>query len=165
MHSRKEVENYLLHKAAIARAITKKSAERLDSGSAGFAEDRIEPLLLELTEGLKNKVQSQLVTARQAFERRIHPGTHPSNISEAAMNEFDAQWSVWAGRVKLVSGKEVLTMLNRYLQSVGLPALTPLSIIDAMQRSDVPREIVEIIDKIAEMKTTPLEEQLDYELS
>jgi len=81
------------------------------------------------------------------------------------MNEFDAQWSVWAGRVKLVSGKEVLTMLNRYLQSVGLPALTPLSIIDAMQRSDVPREIVEIIDKIAEMKTTPLEEQLDYELS
>jgi energy-coupling factor transporter ATP-binding protein EcfA2 len=165
VHKHKEIENYLLHPTAMARAIRKKSPEKTASDPGQFAEVSIEPLLLRLTESMKNKVQAQLVTARQSYERRTNPTIHPSNISEAAMNEFDDQWNTWDGRVRMISGKEALSMLNRHLQNSGFSALTPFSIIDAMSHNEVPNEMILIINKIAEMKTVAIEEPLDYELS
>ena len=93
VHSRKEVENYVLNAVAIARAIAKKSAERGGQVEADLSPQGLEALLMQLTDSLKNKVQSQLVTARQSFEKKSHPSAHPSNASEVAMNEFDGQWA------------------------------------------------------------------------
>jgi energy-coupling factor transporter ATP-binding protein EcfA2 len=160
VHSHKEIENYLLHPGAIARAIARKAAEHERTPSGELFDNHIEPLLLELTEAMKNRVQAQLVTARQAFERQSHPGIHPSSISEAAMNDFDAQWGNW----RLISGKETLSALNRYLQESGNSAITPLAVIEAFRRDEVPHEMVSLITKIAEAKNAPIEEPLDSEL-
>lgn len=165
VHSQKEVENYLLHGSALSRAIAKKAAERGQELAEELSESQLEGLLLRLTDGMKNKVQSQLVTSRQTFERRTHPSVHPSNVFEAAMNEFDVEWETFANRMRLVSGKEVLSVLNHYLQGLGCSAITPFAIIDALRRDEVSPEIVTLISKIEEAGKAPIEEPLDAELA
>jgi hypothetical protein len=136
----------------------------IDPPEVGDHDDKAVLHMFRLTDSMKNKVQAQLVTARQAFERRSHPAIHPSNISEAAMNDFDVQWGTWPTRLRLISGKEVLSALNQYLQSLRHAAITPLAVIDAMRRDEVPVEMVALISKIADMKTVPIEEPLEYDL-
>ena len=81
------------------------------------------------------------------------------------MNEFDVQWETFANRMRLVSGKEVLSALNQHLQSSGCSAITPFAIIDAMSRDEVSPEISTLIAKIEEARRTPIEESLDAELA
>ena len=81
------------------------------------------------------------------------------------MNEFDLEWETFAKRMRLISGKEVLSVLNRHLQSLGFSAITPFAIIDAMKREELSPEIVTLISKIEESRRAPLEETLDAELA
>ncbi len=70
VHSRKELENFLLNPHAIERAITKrlKDRQREDATAAPFTED-VSALLMRLADGFKNPVQARIVSARQQFER------------------------------------------------------------------------------------------------
>ena len=130
----------------ITRAIKKKLA---DSGRPTTNLDAadIETLLMEISDSLKNKVQSQIVIATQQFERRKHPEHHPSTVSEKAMNEFDSQWTVFETRMSLVPGKEVLSLLNHHLQTTYHCALTTGAIIDSFSRLDVCPEISALLKK------------------
>lgn len=164
IHSRKEVENFLLHPASLSRAVIRKGIERGQNLDADFSEDKVEALLLQLSESMKNKVQSQIVTARQTFEKRMQSSVHPSNASEAAMNEFDMKWSVFFERMKLVSGKELLSLLNKHLQASGCSAITPYYIIDSMRKDEIADELFALFKRIDETKNVPIEEPLDPDL-
>ena len=81
------------------------------------------------------------------------------------MNEFDLEWETFANRMRLVSGKEVLSLLNQHLQSLGYSAITPFAIVQPTRRDEVSPEIVTLITKIQEAERAPTEEPLDAELA
>ena len=158
VHDRKEIENYLLHPAVLSRVIRKKLAEREMPFPESLETENLSRLLMDLSESLKNKVQAQMVTARQLFERRLHPTLHTSNVSQAAMDEFDRCWSVLTDRMKVIPGKEMLSVLNRYLQEKHGCALTPGSIIDAFQRSEIWPELMSLLSKLSEVQKVMLDD-------
>ncbi len=158
VHDRKEIENYLLEPMAISAAIKKKLADKGFEISSDIEPEGISVILLRITDPLKNKVQSQLVAARHLFEKRDNPKLHNSNSSLAAMDEFDAAWSCFETRMKIVPGKEVLSLLNAFLQSNYGCALTPVSIIESFQRSAVFDEIKILVAKLQELSQQTLPE-------
>lgn len=146
---KKEIENYLFEPEAISRAIKRKLTDRGKTATDLEPAD-IEALLMQLSESLKNKVQSQLVIATQQFEKRKHPEHHASTVSEKAMNEFDTQWTVFENRMNLVPGKDVLSLLNHHFQNSHHCALTTGAIVDAFATSAVCLEIASLLKKIDE---------------
>jgi energy-coupling factor transporter ATP-binding protein EcfA2 len=157
---KKEIENYLFEPEAISRAIKKKLTDR-GKASAGLEPIEIKALLMQLSESLKNKVQSQLVIATQQFERRKHPDHHASTVSEKAMNEFDIQWTVFENRMSLVPGKDVLSLLNHHFQTTYHCALTVGAIVDAFPSSVVSQEISDLLKKINDSANNVIGDQDD----
>lgn len=151
--TKKEIENYLFQPEAISRAIKKKLTDRGKTATSLEAVD-IEALLMQLSESLKNRVQSQLVIATQQFERRKHPEHHPSTVSEKAMDEFDSEWTVFNTRMGLVPGKDVLSLLNHHFQTTYQCALTNGAIVDAFPLLGVWPEISALLKKIDESEKT-----------
>ncbi len=151
VHERKEIENYLLEPNAIALAIKKRLSGRGAATTVDIEADHIPDLLMRLTEPLKNRVQAQLVTSRQMFEKRSQPGLHGSNSSQAAMDEFDRAWSAFEDRMKIIPGKEVLSLLNEFLQREHACALTPGSIVESFQKQDVFQDVQKLIAKLQEL--------------
>lgn len=158
VHDHKEVENYLLDPTALARAITKRNLERGVSLELQVDALLVKRLLVEITDPIKNKVQSQIVTCRQGFERKGDTRTHASNFSEAAMNDFDEKWSRFEERMKLVPGKDVISSLNNRLQAMGCSAITHFAIIDSMKRDEVPVTISNLMKKLQDMRLVPNED-------
>ncbi len=103
---------------------------------------------MTLAEPMKNKVQAQLVSASQQFEKRRQPGLHGTSISEDVMNEFDQTWNSFDGRIKLVPGKEMLSALNRELQSLYTCAVTPGAIVSAFKVSEVAQTLTDLLAKL-----------------
>jgi len=157
---KKEIENDLFQPEAISRAIKKKLTDRGRVATSLDAAD-IEALLMQLSQSLKNKVQSQLVIATQQFERRRHPDHHASTVSEKAMNEFDSQWTVFDRRMSLVPGKDVLSLLNHHFQTSHHCALTTGAIVDAFPLNVVWPEISALLKKIDESERTIIGEDDD----
>jgi hypothetical protein len=121
--------------------------------------ETVAALLMRLTEGMKNALLARLVASRQRFEWTIQSGLHAVSISEVAMNDFDAKWGCLEARMKLVPGKEVLSVVNEYLQSNLKFSLSPMALIEASMRSEVPASLVELLNKLDEMRTAVIPEQ------
>ena len=101
--------------------------------------------MMMLAESMKSKVQAQLVFASQQFEKRRQPGLHGTNTSEDVMNEFDQTWNSFDGRMRLVPGKDLLSALNRELQSRYNCAVTPGAIVGAFKVSEVSQTLTELV--------------------
>jgi len=153
VHECKELENFLLCPLPIERAIKKRVAERQrnDPSSPSFNED-VSVLLMRLADGLKNKVQAQVVSARQQFERESRSTLHAATISETAMNEFDKKWESVEDRMKIVPGKEVFSALNAHLQTKYKIALSPRFVVDSFLRDEISPQIAALLQKIDEIR-------------
>jgi len=157
IHSRKELENFLLVPEAIERAIAARIAEqnRRTGGRAAFSED-IKALLLSLTEPIKHDVQAQFLKRRLPYAKALNRALDESNITSKLLAAFDEKWAGLNTRLDLVPGKEVLSRLNAHLQKVCGAALTPTLIIDAMKQSEVPTEMKSIVVSLNSFrKATP----------
>ncbi|HEY1719567.1 MAG TPA: ATP-binding protein [Verrucomicrobiae bacterium] len=153
VHDCKELENFLLQPLPIERAIKKRVAERQrnDPSTPLFNED-VSALLMRLADGLKNKVQARVVSARQQFERDSRSTLHAATISETAMNEFDKKWESVEDRMKIVPGKEVFSALNAHLQTKYKIALSPRFVVESFLRDEVSPQIVTLLQKINEIR-------------
>ena len=159
VHDRKELENFLLEPVVVERAIRKRLAERGRTGEVpAFTED-VSGILMRLSDGLKNQVQARLVAARQQFERTVQSGLHSVTISETAMNEFDQKWGRIDTRMRLVPGKELLSALNGYLQDSLKTAVSANALVEAFTRSDIAQPLIELLEKLDEMRRTEIPEQ------
>ena len=130
IHRRKEIENYLLEQKPIERAIKAKLSEQNDQtgGHQEFKKD-VSNLLIELTEALKNTVAAQYQTRSVEYAKKIKPGIDSTTLLGAAIEEFEKRWSALETRLSLVPGKEVLSLLNTYLQEKYHISITPKQII------------------------------------
>jgi len=160
IHKRKELENFLLAPAAIKRAIEKRIAERNKRiGETKRFEEDIVGLLDRLTDSLRHRIGALYFARRQTFEHSVHPGHDLSTISESILAEFEARWKNLEIRLLTIPGKEVLSLLNRYLQDTYKVTLTSTAIIDCFHPNEVASEMVELIENLERFRKTPSEEE------
>ena len=166
VHGRKELENFLLHPQAIDRAIRKRLKERQrDNPTAVPFTENISALLMRLADGFKNSVQARVVSARQQFERTSRSTLDAVTITEAAMNEFDKKWASTEGRMAMVPGKELFSVLNAHLQQSHRIALSPILVVESFLRDEVFPEITILLKKLDQLRTQEVPEQPSLEFT
>lgn len=146
IHSRKELENFLLVPEAISRAIANRIGEQNKrTGSQTVFSGDIKAALLTLTDSMKHDVQAQFLKRQHPFAKAVNRGLDDASITSQLLAAFDQKWEDLSTRLDLVPGKDVLSRLNAHLQKTSGVAITPTSIIDAMTQSEIPDEMKSII--------------------
>lgn len=149
IHTRKEIENYLLEPVAIDRALTRRIAEynkRTDNNIE--YNKKAEDILGYLTEVMKSKISGQFLSKRIDFEKAKNPGLDLATINQRLLEKFDEIWNNLSSRLELISGKEILSLLNKYLQEQYKITLSATAIISAMHQEEVPDEIRKLIEEL-----------------
>ncbi|TAM81972.1 MAG: hypothetical protein EPN47_11275 [Acidobacteria bacterium] len=150
IHSKKELENFLLVPDALNAAITRRIAEqnKRTGGAVCFAEN-IEALLLTLTDAMKNDVAAQYLKRQHPFSKSLDKSLDDSTVTSQLLSAFDDKWRKLNTRLDMISGKELLSRLNAHLQGAYSITVTPNLIIEAMNASDVSTEMHEIISSLS----------------
>ena len=149
IHSRKELENFLLVPSALKRTIIKRIAEqsKRTGKESHFTED-INACLLIITDTLKHEVLAQYLKRQQPFVRSLERSLDDTTVTSHLLNAFEERWKNLPERLVLVPGKEVLSKLNTYLQEKWNVTITPNAIIESMTEEEVPGEMKEMINSL-----------------
>jgi hypothetical protein len=151
IHTKKEIENFVLVPEAIERAIGERVAERnrQTGGSNAFRED-VRALLSELAEAFKHDVQAEFLKRQLPYRRSSARVLDDSTITADLLSRFDATWRDLDSRLNIVPGKLLFTRLNAYLQESLKINITPASVIDHMLDSEISNEIRDILNSLEE---------------
>lgn len=135
---RRELENYLLIPAALARA-------------AGVSQSFAADLLHAAIESHRDEAAIALQTQRLE-ERRLKigdtGGLSVKTVLELAAGEFEATWSAPHRRVDIVDAKLVLRSLNRELQAAGKRTVNSHSLAKAVPLAEMPPEVVSALTEL-----------------
>jgi len=146
IHTRKELENFLLVAEPLKRAIDRRVAER--SRRTGedvcFADD-VALLLMALTEPLRHRVEAKYLARRRQYEKSRRTGLDDSTIEEGLLGEFDQVWNDKARRLLLIPGKETLSALNTYLQETYGVTVSASLIVECFRKEESMLFSVEIL--------------------
>jgi len=140
---RKELENYLLHPDALARAISRRLAERGETKKM-FSKEDVEELLLLITDEFEKEVSAQCHAHRLRYHERSR--LDQSTVLHASLEWFEAEWSRLDTRINLIPGKSVLSAINRHLQEESGINLTHATIVTAMRAGDIPEDLRETLE-------------------
>lgn len=150
IHGRKEIENFLLHPEALARALDKKLSDKLTrTGKSTKSEVNFIEVLNNITSEMEYRVKAQYLEKRKTFDRSITPGLADETITEKMMKEYDADWKVFDQRLKMVPGKDTFAAINTYLQEHVGVTLTPTLVIDNIRREEIDLELQELFETIS----------------
>jgi len=149
---RKEIENYLLEPEVIKRAITRRVVERNRRGGKEtvFDED-VSDILQMITEKLKVAIQGQYLSKRKPHEKRRHSGYDDATINANLISQFDDLWRDFSERRKIVPGKQVISMLNQYLQGKFKISISRTAIVSSFRKAEIPDDIVDLINGIDDL--------------
>lgn len=151
IHSRKEIENFLLVPDAIDRAAAKRISSRPDRrGPRTLEVPWAAGCLEKFAQEKRAYVFSQFLSEARSFGRRSSPGKHETEISEAVLKSLEVQWESPDMRWSLIPGKEALSFLNESLQKQFGVSVTPAAIIDAMTVAEIPAEMSELVRILGE---------------
>ena len=151
IHSRKEIENYLLIPTVLQRAIERSFANKSPSSEALAGKIDIIKILGEITEPMQGDVQAQILARRGDYLRSS--GRDSASVTAETIKAFNGRWRNLASRLELVSGKEVLAKLRTYLQEHFGTSLTDTVIIDSIRREEFPDELVALLTKLDAYRT------------
>ncbi|MEH7831131.1 ATP-dependent nuclease, partial [Bacillus velezensis] len=146
---KKEIENYLLIPSAIGKAITAKLKARAKRIQTEVVQEfNTENILLEVTDDKKNYVMGQLI--HNEIERKKNSGISVATIIANKTNEFEENWSDLFYRLSVVPGKELISSINKYIQSEWKISISPVQILQFITKDDlqVDGEIPSLIKKI-----------------
>jgi energy-coupling factor transporter ATP-binding protein EcfA2 len=158
IHKRKEIENFLLVPAAMDRAAVRRVTDQAKrtGGDKRYSGDAT-ALLDAFAQVKKSYVSGQYIAERGRFERTNSPKLSQATVAEAALNELETCWCDVSGRLKVIPGKEAVSMFNQYLQSEYGISVTPASIVDAMRVDEIPDEIKNLLRDIFEFALSKVE--------
>jgi energy-coupling factor transporter ATP-binding protein EcfA2 len=147
IHQRKEIENYFLVPAALDRAIAQAASER---GSGDRRKSAPPPnateLLREITDPLKDSIQSQVLARR--WEHLRSQGRDLADVSRETMEEFAVVWDDLSRRLEVVPGKDILRQFRAQIQGMCGISLTDNRIIDAMRREDISNDLIDLLHQL-----------------
>lgn len=155
IHSRKEIENFLLVPDALDRAaINKVSENNRRTGNNTIYSSSSALILDGYCQAKKNYVLGQYLASRKRFERSNVSGTNETTINERTIDEFERTWAEQQARFKVVPGKDALSNLNRALEETYGISVTPSSIIEAMKTDEIPDEIKQLVSDLEKFSKT-----------
>ncbi len=151
VHERKEIENYLLIPEALDRAIEKALSDRVTR--TGLVVNRVPKafdLLKELTEPIKDEIQSQIIARRTLFLRQS--GKDPADITLETLAWFSHRWEDFRLRITLLPGKVILRQIRERLQNTLGISLTDAKIIESMHRNEIPADLVQLLHDLDQLR-------------
>ncbi|NQW00976.1 MAG: hypothetical protein HQ483_14825, partial [Rhodospirillales bacterium] len=147
IHKCKEIENFLLVADAIDRAASRKI---IDHGKRTGKNKSYTPVagkvLSSFSNSKKSYITSQFLSESRRFHRENSPKIDETKVSEKTLNMIDELWPDENARLRLISGKEALVIINQNLQKNYDISVTPTSIIDAMRADEIPSEMKVLLD-------------------
>jgi energy-coupling factor transporter ATP-binding protein EcfA2 len=152
IHSRKEIENYLLNPTALERALAKALEEReVRTGAKASLLEPLSTVLERITTPLRNEIQSQYIAKRSQY--LSHSPLDLATITSETMEFFDAKWGKIETRVEIVPGKAVLSALRAYVQENYSVGLTDYRIIGGIKREEIPSDLGDLIRRLEAFRT------------
>ena len=159
IHTRKELENFLLVVEPLKRAIDRRITEQGQriGKDLSFDED-IASLLMKLTDPLRHRVLAKYLARGRQYEKSRKSGLDDSTIEEKLLGEFDDIWSDKAKRCLVVPGKETLAALNTYLQKGYGITISTSFIVDCFRKEEIPQEMIDLLRGIDDFRNQSPEE-------
>ena len=148
-HSRKEIENYLLCRPALVRAL-RAQMRRKHVEAPSNLEVRLDQALDTITKPMRAACSGQLVTNYCRF--RAHSGTDPGTLASAATALFDQKWAEIDTRLEIVPGKRVLKELRTMVQREYGITVTDFQILEAYRVEDVPPDMARLIASLDQFR-------------
>jgi len=144
VHERKEIENYLLVPEALDRAIERAVLDRTARTGVPFpAIPKGIEILKEISDPLKDEVQSQIIARRTNFLRGT--GKDIADITRETLAWFSPRWDDFNLRLTLLPGKEVLRTFRERIQRTMGVSLTDARIVEAMHKDEIPGDLVRLL--------------------
>lgn len=135
---RNELENYLLHPAAIARM-------------SGASEPWVDQALAECATSLEEEVYAQIQAEHTLFYRKA--GRDQQSIYKQAKKRADSIWKDPTRRLHACGGKELIRLLNARLQGAGHKTLRSRTLAKSLRKSEIPDEVKSVLEQIEEDAT------------
>jgi energy-coupling factor transporter ATP-binding protein EcfA2 len=151
VHQRKEIENYLLVPAALDRAIARALSERaVRMGIAPITVLSTSELFREITDSLKDEVQSQIIARRTNYLLKNRKDI--ADITRDALAWFTPRWNDINKRVSLVPGKAVLSLMRERIQTTLGISITQAQIVEAMHKDEIPNDLMQLLRALDEYR-------------
>lgn len=154
VHSRKEIENYLLIPDALDRAIARGLAAREAGAARHSSVHPASSILLGITETFKEQVQAQLVGKRSDYLRST--GRNAATVTFDVLSLFAGKWSDLSFRLKVVPGKEVLAAFRERIQETLAVSLSDARIVDAIHVDEIPQDLERLLRALDAFRTATL---------
>lgn len=142
IHSRKEIENYLLIPSVLQRAVDSGLSDAQTRRGKLSPECVVSDILASLTDPIRSEVQSQYIAKRaKYFKGRRDEAT----INKETIDIFDSKWSTLETRMHIVPGKEILASLRSKVQEMLGITLSTNKIIRAFRRDEIPLDFKTLV--------------------
>lgn len=130
---RKEIENYLLNPACIARI-------------TGASEAWVEESLVACADELEDDVYAQILAeyARHHGKGKLAP----ASVTKLAKKRADTIWNDPSRRLNACGGKELLSRLNARLQAAGHKATSARGLARSLNPGEIPDEMKSVLESI-----------------
>lgn len=149
IHDQKEVENYLLNRVVLTRAVIARMKERSKrTGEPSELPPDMDALLSEISGPMKPDVAGQYMAKRSEFLRRKTPGLDLAQSNADVMRTFEHDWDNLESRMKLLPGKQVLAELNQRLQKRYRVSVSASQICNQFNRDEVPIELAKLLREV-----------------
>jgi energy-coupling factor transporter ATP-binding protein EcfA2 len=152
-HQRKEIENYLLDAGPLQRALELAVRERsIDIGEAIPSTLSIRKILDSAEEKYKIPLISQLAARRSEYLKNLGSKIDPATVMQQTMEDIEGRWSDPLERLKIVPGKEVLSLVRSSVQEQYKVNLTDFKIIAEFRKEDVPLDMFELLKALDQFR-------------
>jgi AAA domain, putative AbiEii toxin, Type IV TA system len=147
VHQRKEIENQLLIRDALCRAINKRLRAR-ESSEVSSDVAGVNALLERATDPFKHQTSSQLNANLIRYEREMGSHTDVGTILLNFNREFENQWADLDRRLIIVPGKAVLGKFNEIIQTEFKITITEAMIVEQILRTSLDADFIKVMDSL-----------------
>ena len=147
VHQRKEIENQLLVRDAIHKAINKKLRARNPS-RASLTVEEVDRLLERATEPFKHHTSSQLSANIIRHEKEKGSRTDIGTILLNFSREFEVLWEDLGRRLIVVPGKAVIGKVNEIIQGELKISMTEAMIVEQISRATLDPDFVQVLERL-----------------
>jgi len=155
IHSRKEIENYLLDPEPVRSAVDSRLREKARRAGKGIEPSPdVEAILNECMDYFRHEVFAQQLARYSDFMKRNSGNLDPATVNARFSKEFERRWALPEERLAMVPGKEVLAHLNRKLQERYGIAVTDAQIASRFTRVKLPPDLAQLLDMLDKFSRT-----------
>ena len=116
----------------------------------------VKEILFEITDELKDDVQSQIVDKQTTYLKKINKSVDSATILKDALKTVSRSWDDINERLKIVPGKCVLKNLRKIVHDMYSVNLTDFKIIDEFESTEINPDINRLIKELSDFSKTNL---------